>query len=888
MTKTPAWRRYLTFWRADIADDVADELAFHTEMRIKEYMARGLSEEDARSAVTARLGDVDAARVECIELGHVRETHARQADVLDGLRADVRYALRSLGRSPGWTAVALLTIALGVGATTAVFSVADTLLLRPFPYRDASRVFMARREFYIDGNTVPVGVPFGMVLEWRKYAHTIEGAVLVSSGGLSRLGVGSDAVDVHVARVDTSFLAFAGARPVIGRNFNADEAAPTGPGAVMLTEQFWRRQFGGSHDVVGTVIQVDNTPRTIVGVVPASVSIPDFRAERADILFPVADDAKIGGPVLVRLEPGVSATTATAELASILKHANLPDLRPVPMEMPLRLTRPQDWLAIRQPIVMLAGAVALLLLVACTNVAHLLLARGAARQRELAVRHALGAGRSRLLRQLVTESIVLAAIGGALAVFVGWAGLHLLAAARPTHRDFVALTYVSANRGMVAIASSLAILCGLSIGLLAALRTAHRDLGLGLRLGAASVSHAGRRLRGSLVVGEVALSATLLVGALLLIHAVFDLQRTHLGFDARGLYAVSFSMSNETTLAERAGFGAILRERAAAVPGVKSATLADAVPGGRGFHMIALFETPGHEVSPTDASGAVAMYAVAPDYFSMMGMPLLAGRTFDAGSRERNEVIISATLAHQVWPDGIAIGRQLRNGVAKSRGADEAWQTVIGVVPDVVSSLVEGPASAGFYHPLVSSVGPGFMSGITLIVRMQDGDADAAARLKQFAAAVQPGKSPPTISNVREGIDDTMAEPRFIMRILVTFALLGVMLAAIGLFGVISYSVGQRTREIGVRMTLGATRPSIARLVVGDGIRLALVGIGVGLLGAVAATRLIQNLLYGVPRLDPFSFSLGAVLLLAVSIIACVVPMLRATGVDPAVAVRVD
>jgi putative ABC transport system permease protein len=881
MKQTAAWRRYVTFWRANITQDVDDELRFHMEMRIREYMARGMTQDQARRAVFARLGDVDAAKAECVELGQVRETHAKQADFLDGVRSDVRFALRSLTRAPGWTAVALLTIALGVGATTAVFRVVDTLLVRPFPYPNGSRVFMARREFTIDGQTIPMPPPFGIADEWRKHAQAIEGAAHVASTGSMKLGAGVQGLAVHAARIDTSFLTFAGAHPLIGRNFNASEIMPGGPAAMLLTEQLWRRAYGGSSDVIGTVVPLDGKPRTIVGVVPASLLIPDFRGERADLLLPITGPT--GGAVLVRLRAGVSSKAATEELAAIMKHAQLPDIRPVPMEMPLRLTRPQDWLAIRQPLVMLTGAVVLLLLVACTNVAHLLLARGAARQREFAVRHALGAARSRLVRQLVTESVVLALMGGALAVFVGWTGLRVLAAARPP--EMVALTYVSSDGGVLSIASVLAISCGLAIGLLAALRTAHRELGVTLRVGASNTPLAGRRLRASLVVGEVALSATLLVGALLLIHAMFDLQRTHLGFDARGLYAVSFHRPEEETPAAKAAFASLVSARAASIPGNDGVMIGATAPGTRGPRMVAAFETPEHSLTPEDAAGSIALYSVEPNYFAMMRMPLVVGRTFDQGSVARHEVIVSAALAHQVWPDGNAVGRVMRNAVPKSRGVIEPWQTVIGIVPDVVGSLVEG-ATPALYRPFASETGGFLINGVTLLVRLR-GD-DGAARLEQFAKSIQPGNSGTVISNVRETIDDTMAEPRFTMRVLVTFAVLGVLLAAIGLFGVISYNVGQRTREIGVRMTLGATRGSIARLVVGDGIRLALLGITLGLFGAVEASRFIQKLLYGVPRLDPFSFGAGAALLLVVAVAACVVPMLRATAVDPAVAIRVD
>ncbi|HEY9428042.1 MAG TPA: ABC transporter permease [Gemmatimonadaceae bacterium] len=885
MTKPPAWRRYLRFWGANVADDVDEELRFHVDMRVQEYMARGLMEEEARRAVTARLGDLDSARAECVELGKVREKHARQADFLDGLRADVSFAFRSLARTPGWTAVALLTIALGIGATTTVFSAADTLLFRTIPYPHSSRVYMILREFTIDGHEAFAGVPLSAVREWREHARTIESVVPFGrSSGL--LGTGADTITFHAALIDTGFLAFAGVHPLIGRNFTADETSYGGPDAVLLTELFWRRQYGGSRDVLGKVVEISGQPRTIIGVVPASFSVPDFQSEPPDVLLPlvIIPNRTYGGLVLARLKSGVSPAIATAELDAIAKRASVTGPRIAanmePMPMQLRLMRPQDRLEIRQALVMLTGAVALLLLVACTNIAHLLLARGATRQRELAVRHALGADRARLLRQLVTESIVLALIGGALAGFVGWVGLEVLNAVRPER--LVALSHVSRHNDILGIASVLALASGLVIGLLAALRIAHRELGTSLRAGASSAAPGGRRLRATLVVGEVALSTTLLVGALLLIHAVFDLQHTRLGFDARDLWAVSFPVAQDDAPATRAAFATLLRERAARIPGAEHATLAGSAPGIGNWVALSSFETPEHPADGVEPMGT-SQEVVSADYFSVMKMPLLAGRTFDEGAAARHEVIINSSLAHELWPGGDAIGRRFRNAVhAPGRPAEE-WQTVIGVVPDVVRSLVETAAQPATYQPLDAANDAG---RLTLLVRLHG--EDPAARLREFASTVRPDARGDVIESVREKIGRSMAEPRFTMRVLVVFALLGVLLSAIGLFGVISYNVGQRTREIGVRMTLGATRASIARLVVGDGIRLALIGTIVGLLGAVAATRLIQGLLYGVSPLDPFSFGLGAVSLLVISVIACAAPMLRATAVDPVIAVRAE
>jgi predicted permease len=552
------------------------------------------------------------------------------------------------------------------------------------------------------------------------------------------------------------------------------------------------------------------------------------------------------------------------------------------MAMPLRLTRPQDWLPIGEPLVMLTVAVGLLLLVACTNVAHLLLARGAARERELAVRHALGAGRSRLLRQLVTESVVVAIAGGALAVVVGWAGLRVLEAIRPA--SLVALTHVSSGRGVVYLGSTLAILCGIVVGIVAALRAAHRNLGVTLRSAAWSTSRHGRTLRSALVVGEVALSTTLLVGALLLIHTVYDLQHTQLGFDARGLYEVSFPRPENESSEARAAFTTSVRERASRLPGVERVAVGASAPSPRGFRAIVAIETPEREAAPESARGAVNVRRASSDYFAMLKMPLLAGRTFEPGAAQRHDVIVSTSLARQIAPDGNALGRRFRNAVSKSRGVIEPWQTVIGIVPDAVSNLVEGAYPSIYLPEDESSVRAGQNVGVLLRL---SGD-EAGARVREFASSVMPGEREVVITDVRDVIDATLAEPRFTMLILIVFASLGVALAAIGLYGVVAYGVRQRTREIGVRMTIGATRGSIARLVVGNGIRLALAGIMAGVLGAAVATRLLQHSLHGVSSIDPFAFGAGAAILLVTAVAACVVPMLRATAVDPTIAVRTE
>jgi predicted permease len=458
---------------------------------------------------------------------------------------------------------------------------------------------------------------------------------------------------------------------------------------------------------------------------------------------------------------------------------------------------------------------------------------------------------------------------------------------------------------MVAIAGVLAIGCGLVVGLIAAVRSAHRDLAVDLRVGASSSGHGARRLRSFLVVGEVAVSATLLVGALLLVHSLFALEHTDVGFDTRGLYGVTLHVPPGMKGPDRVAFAADVRDRFAHLPGVESAVVADQVPGSSVRAQLAVWETPDHPRDPRSGTDGTEIYVVPPAYFAMMRIPLSAGRTFVDGSAARNEVIVSRSLANELAPGQSPVGLRIRNARARTWGANvvtpgkppapspnEPWQTIVGVVPDVMTNLIQGAPGRALYKPLLltdaAAVGMFDTAGMSISILVRDQARDATARLAEIAASFRRGGLPPTVLDVREQINTSLAQPRFTMRVLTAFAVLGVLLAAIGLFGVISFSVGQRTREIGVRMALGATRASIAQLVVGDGVRLAAAGIVVGLAGALVATRLVQSVLYGVSRFDPVAIAGGAVLLFVVAVIACIAPMLRATTIDPAVAVRAD
>ena len=805
--------------------------------------------------------------------------------IASDVATDSVFALRSFRRSPGWTFVTLLTIALGVGASTAVFSVSDTFLIRPLAYRDASRVYNVSLQGRMPREAMTLPLPASVVREWRNSARTIEAAAAFEPGPGALLRGDPDDVRITLGLVDTSFLAFTGARPLIGRNFTGDETAPNGPRAIMLAEGFWRRQFGGSSDVLGKVVRLDlggereSRLCTIVGVIPASIFLPDFEIERPEVWLPLIDGehGSVRG-VAVRLKPGVSRQAASEELSAILGRAGGIDPDFKPLQPRLRVSRPQDDLPFRQALILLAGAVIFLLLIACSNVSHLLLQRGVARERELAVRHALGAHRSRLLRQLVTESTLLALAGGALAMLVGWSTLEVLARLRPT--SLPALSHLTTTRGVIPFAAALAVAVGLTVGVLGALHVAHGSLGQSLRTGASSAPLTHRRVRGTLVVGQIALSTILLAGAILLIRAVVEFERVRLGFDPKDLYAVSFrerdinAVQSPEHLAESAR---MIRDRAERVLGSRSLTITgNVIPGEMAF--ASAFERREHpgDVGPQGITGAAD---VAPDYFSVMRMPLLAGRTFDEGSGSRHEVIVSSSLARHLGYAGNVIGRQFRN--TRREGALQQWQTIVGVAPDILTNRLDPTPTPMLYRPY-----PGNAIDASLLVRLPGKDAGDV--LRRFAKSVQPDPLTWRVMNVDGRVEQSIAEPRFTMTVLVLFALCGVLLAAIGLFGVMSYTLGLRTREIGVRITLGATRRDIAGLFARDALAQAALGTATGLAGAAGLTRVMRMSFYGVESFDTITFILAAASMLLVSLAACARPLLRATRVDPLVAIRTE
>lgn len=796
---------------------------------------------------------------------------------------DSVFALRSFRRAPGWTCLTLLTIALGVGASTAVFSVADTFLIRPLPYRDASHVYAVSLQGTLKGEPFPLPLSATVVRAWRQGARGIDAAAPYGFGPSAYLHGDVEDVSATTAVVDTGFLGFTGARPLIGRNFSAEEMAPNGPRAILLAEGFWRRQFGGAPEVLGKVVRLDvgmdpdSRPRTIVGVMPASLFVPDFRFGRPDVWLPLVDNQiwNIAG-LAVRLTPGVSPDAASEELTAIFDRVGNLDPEFKLLQPRIRLSRPQDDLPFRQALLLLAVAVILLLLIAASNVSHLLLQRGVARERELAVRHALGAHRARLVRQLVTESALLGLVGGVLAILVGWGTLAFLARMRPT--TLPALSFFSTTRAVIPFAATLAIAVGLTVGVLGALHIAHGHLAESLRMGASSAPLRHRKLRGTLVVGQIALSAILLAGAILLIRVVVDLERQRLGFDPDDLYAVSFRELGQVPSGESlAAFASMARDAGERALGSRDLTIAAAaMPGGMSFP--SAFETREHP-GAIEASGFTAAAYVAPNYFSVMRMPLIAGRPFDDGSASRAEVVVSRSLARELGHDANVVGWQFRN--SRREGALQQWQTVVGVAPDILTNRLEHEMKPVLYRPF-----PGNATSTTLILRLRS--RDALAQLRRFAKSIQPEPLKWRVTSVNAQIEQSIAEPRFMMSVLALFALCGVILAAVGLFGVMSYTLASRTREIGVRLTLGATPRQIAGLFVRDALGQAALGASLGLAGVVSLTRIIDISFYGVHGFDTLTIVFATTSIFLAALASSALPLIRATRVDPIVAIRAE
>ncbi len=872
------WRRYVHFWGPRADADVDEELEFHTAMRMEDHVARGMPDAEARAAVASRLGDLGRIRTECIAIHTRRNRRMARAQMLDAFVQDIRFGLRAMLRQKGWTAVAVITLALGIGANTAVFSVVNNLVLHPIDYPNADRlavVFEQPRQNSVSGVSVYVTPTTPVLRAWRSGTHAFQD--LEGFSPVSRiLRTGSGVVQsVNAVRVEPGLAAFTGKRPLRGRYFTSQDVKSRAHVAV-LSEGFWRSRFGGADSAIGRTISLDRDSYTIVGVMPAAFQLPSLLQTSTDVFLPLdVNDDQIGVTMIGRLRPGATPDAAARELDTISAHQ--PGASQ-PLDFVASVVPPGRILRFRDSLVLFAAAAALVLIIACANVAHLLLARGAAREREMAVRAAVGAGRGRLVRQLLAESLLLAGVGCVAGIGVGWVGLRGVVALRP--QSLSQLSSVHLDGLTLLVALGLAVATGVVVALVGAWQAARLASPEALRVGAPTSVGAGHtRLRSALVVTEMALSTTLLVGAALLIKSFAHLQFADPGFQPQGLYALSpdLSATSDSTNALRWAFADRLAERVRAMPGVRGVTVATTSPPGRNFSIGAL-QVEGQPVPAGGATSFVNTLGVRPDFFSLAGMHFVAGGTFTDTTAAAAQVIINDGMARKFWPQESAVGHRLR----LTNHGQGHWLTIVGVVNDAATGgMLMQRTDPMLYVPPASFFSP------TVIARLDN----PAATLPAIRAVVHDMNAaipPVDISNVANDMAKSLAARRFTMLMLVVFTGIAVLLASVGLYGVMAYSVAQRSREIGIRIALGATTGRVARGVVARGAALGVVGVLLGLVAASWGTTLLSNMLSGVTQRDPMSFGAAAAVLLLTALVACVAPTMRAARVDPMVAMRAD
>jgi putative ABC transport system permease protein len=799
------------------------------------------------------------------------------------LLADLRYGCRLLLKNPGVTAVAVLALALGIGANTAIFSAVNAVLLRPLPFPQPDRLVSIRLD-HDQRNIHNAFGPYPDIADWRQQSRSFEYLAAYAPASVN-LTTRDEPERASLWMVNADFFPMLGVRMALGRGFLPEEDRPGAVRMAILSHGLWQRRFGSDPGLAGKTMLLDGDPCTVVGVLPAGFKL---EAGTVDLYTPVAASSARSGHdrwmygVYGRLKPGVSIEKAQAELDTITRRLEQQYPRP------LTGWRPRVW-GMRQfmvrdvelSLVVLLAAVALVLLIACANVANLLLARVSARQKEMAVRAAMGAGRWRVVRQLLTESILLALAGaffGLLLAYWGVAALPALGTER-----FPMLQQARLDLPALGFTLLISLLTGLLFGIAPALAVSRTRVYETLKEGGRSSteSRAGSRLRGLLVVSEVALALPLMIGASLMIRSLLNLQDVNPGFNPAGVLTASINLpAPKYSKPERQiAFYRQLQERLEAMPGVTAVGMASVLPlSGTNQGTSLLIQ--GRPVSSPSDAPILWFRIVNTRYFQAMQIPLRKGRVFteqDAAGAPR-VLIVNETMARRYWPNDDPIGKQVGNG------APNGWMPVVGVVGDVRHMSLAQEPDAEIYFPFGQSPQP----ALSLALRTSSDPLRFAPALRRAVLELDREQPVSRVAAMEQTLADSLAAKRFSTVLLGIFAVVALVLAAIGIYGVISFSVTRRTHEIGIRMALGARAADVLRMVVIEGTRLALIGVSIGLAAAFALTRLIGALLYGVKATDPLVFCAISLLLIAVAALASYLPARRAARVDPMVALRYE
>jgi putative ABC transport system permease protein len=809
---------------------------------------------------------------------------------------DLRYALRMLRKNPGFTVVAVITLALGIGANTAIFSVVNSVLLRPLSFRAPDQLVRVYSEFpTMQLKKFWLSPP--ELLEIQKEGKSWESIGAWAPGGLN-VGTNSEPLRVTSAAITRGLIDTLGVQPAQGRNFSPEEDLNGGPRVAIISHGLWQRAFGGSNDIVGKQIQVDSQSTTVVGVMPKDFGFPPGSNDPVELLVPFQfDPANPGGrgshflSVVGRLKPGVTIDQARSEMTSLMagwktenraQHLLNPVGHPVVM-LPLH----EDVVgSARTAVLMLMGAVGFVLLIACVNVANLLLARAEARHREFAVRLALGAGVRRMVRQFIAEGFVLVLLAAILGTLLAFAGLKLLLLFAP---DSVPRTgEIRVDLLVLGFTLALSVVAVFLFGLAPLAQIRERNLANWIRgAGQRAIGVGGQTLRKALVITEIALAVVLVIGSGLMIRAFWKLQQVNAGFEPNGVlsFSVNLPAANYKN-PDRLRFANTLQQRLSTLPGVQSAALAGGLPPLRRINANDT-EIEGYQQTKDGPAQNVDFWnVVGSDYFKTLKIRTVEGRTFqpaDDGETAQRVVVVNQALARRFW-QGSPIGRRVNPGFADPK----VWATIVGVVEDTKNIGLDKPAGPELYFSAAQVAQFGLSTTMNFVVRT-DGDPQAmSAGVRGAVREVDPNLPVYGLRPMSEVMARSMVQPRFLSLLLATFSGIALFLAAIGIYGVMAYSVAQRTQEIGVRMALGAQRLHVLRLVFGQGFVLLAAGTVLGLVGAFALTRLMHSLLFEITPTDPVTYSAVVVLLAVVALLACYIPARRATKVDPLVALRYE
>jgi putative ABC transport system permease protein len=857
------------FRRRSLEAEMAEEMRQHLERRMQEKIADGMPSDEARYAAQREFGGVAQVEELCRD--------ARRFVWLEQFAQDVRYAARQLRRHPGFAVTAIAILAVGIGATTAIFSLVNGIVLKPLPYDQPGQLvelFESARPG--DQNAVSPGVFF----DWREQGTSFEGVAAYSSVALNFNG-DAEPERINGVRMSANALQLLRARPVAGRLFAPDEDQSGRDQAIVLTYRLWQRRFNGDRGVVGRTTSINGESYTIIGVLPDGF-LP-FHTE--EFVVPLGletsrDRRNQWLRVLARLKPGVSITQSQAELDTIARRIQplLPSWKKgwTMLVVPLQERLVQQ---IKPALIVLLGAVGLVLLIACANVANLLLARASARQREIAVRAAMGASRGRIVRQLLAESVFLSLAGAAFGLlFASWSvgGLrHVLETMNLARVHEVAL-----DGPVLATALAVSLLTGIGFGLAPAWQASRTDVNHALKDAARGSTAGGNRMRRALIIGEVAVALMLLIGAGLLLHSFARLVNVRTGIAPGNAFTLQLSLSGPKYPgnAERIAFFNRVAEAVGALPGVEAAGLTQTLPL-RSSPPGVFFRVASRTAQP-ELGYDIHYDFCTPDYFRAIGIPLLRGRSFtahEAGTGAR-VAIINAACAREIFLNEDPLGQHFERG-------GERWE-IVGIVGDVRMEGLTRPV-----RPMIYRLGAGPSQGwssATLVVRTGTLPLSMVDRVRRQLQEIDSSQPVANVQALDAVVAASLAERRLILGLLGAFAVVALLLAAIGLYGVMAYAVTQRTREFGIRLALGASGPDVLAAVLRQGLTLVVVGLAVGLASAFSLTHLLTNLLYEITPTDPLTFVVVPLALMVVALFACWLPARRATRVDPMVALRCE